>query len=209
MKKEQFRQVQKNLLKKRLHFSFRQNFKVFKECFFLAKKFKAKNILLYTALNYEPNLLLFRRKFSKKHKLFVPFMQDKSLKIVKFRLPLFKKNFGILEPNDSFVKAKIDLAIVPVIGIDRTFRRIGHGQGFYDRFFENFKQKPLVIFTQSFHALSKEKFTQKHDILGEFYISPYRKYHRKEYKNDNNYCTYRRYNRLRNRIFACQKNERS
>ncbi|VUA74320.1 5-formyltetrahydrofolate cyclo-ligase [Campylobacter coli] len=83
-------------------------------------------------------------------------MQDKSLKIVKLRLPFIKKRFGVLEPMDSFLKTKIDIAIIPVIGVDRELKRIGHGQGFYDRFFENLNYKPLVIFAQSINAISEK-----------------------------------------------------
>ncbi|HBD8784203.1 TPA: 5-formyltetrahydrofolate cyclo-ligase, partial [Campylobacter jejuni] len=97
-------------------------------------------------------------------------------KIVKLRLPFIKKRFGVLEPIDSFFKAKIDLAIVPVIGVDKNLKRIGHGQGFYDRFFENLNYKPHIIFVQSIDALSQNNLTQKHDISGKLYINPYKKY---------------------------------
>ncbi|EAK2849602.1 5-formyltetrahydrofolate cyclo-ligase, partial [Campylobacter coli] len=146
--------------------------------------------------------------FSKNHKLFVPFMQDKSLKIVKLRLPFIKKRFGVLEPMDSFLKTKIDIAIIPVIGVDRELKRIGHGQGFYDRFFENLNYKPLVIFAQSINAISEKKLTQEHDIAGEFYINPYKKYYKKDNKYDRiTYRTYNRYSRSWNRIFSCKKNQ--
>ncbi|EAC1884000.1 5-formyltetrahydrofolate cyclo-ligase, partial [Campylobacter jejuni] len=145
---------------------------------------------------------------NKNYKLFVPFMQDKSLKIVKLRLPFIKKRFGVLEPIDSFFKAKIDLAIVPVIGVDKNLKRIGHGQGFYDRFFENLNYKPHIIFVQSIDALSQNNLTQKHDISGKLYINPYKKYYKKERKNDRiTYRTYSRYSRTRYRIFSCKKNQ--
>ncbi|MFX3626796.1 5-formyltetrahydrofolate cyclo-ligase [Campylobacter sp. LH-2024] len=204
MQKIHFRTLQKTKLKKYPNLHFKQDFQIFKECFYIIKKLKAKKILIFIPLAYEPNLVKFRHLLSKKCILFVPFMQDKSLKIVKLRLPFIKKRFGILEPMNSFLETKIDLAIVPVIGIDKNLKRIGHGQGFYDRFFANLHYKPNIIFTQSIHALSEKKITQNHDIMGEFYINPYRKYYRKENKNDrvnNRICI--RYNRHRNRIPNC------
>jgi len=50
----------------------------------------------------------------------------KAFRLVKYRLPYKDKNFGVKEPNISkdFYK-KIDLSIVPAIGIDIDFRRIG------------------------------------------------------------------------------------
>ncbi|EKD4909745.1 5-formyltetrahydrofolate cyclo-ligase [Campylobacter coli] len=208
MQKTSFRTLQKNRLAQHKKLKFKQDFIVFKECFNLIKKTKAKNILIFIPLGYEPNLLKFRRIFSKNHKLFVPFMQDKSLKIVKLRLPFIKKRFGVLEPMDSFLKTKIDIAIIPVIGVDRELKRIGHGQGFYDRFFENLNYKPLVIFAQSINAISEKKLTQEHDIAGEFYINPYKKYYKKDNKYDRiTYRTYNRYSRSWNRIFSCKKNQ--
>lgn len=104
------------------------------------------------------------------------------------------------------MKTKIDIAIIPVIGVDRELKRIGHGQGFYDRFFENLNYKPLVIFAQSINAISEKKLTQEHDIAGEFYINPYKKYYKKDNKYDRiTYRTYNRYSRSWNRIFSCKK----
>ena len=204
MQKQFFRQSQKKRLKQHILFKFKQDFQVFKECFILIKKFKAKKILIFTPLPHEPNLLRFRNKLNKNKQIFVPFMQNKSLKIVKLRLPLTRKKFGIFEPNNSFLKTKIDMAIVPVIGVDRIFKRIGHGQGFYDRFFESLKYKPLIIFIESIDSFSEKILTQKHDITGKFYINPYKKYFRKESKNDSSRCcSYRRYNRHWSRIFSC------
>ncbi|TKX31763.1 5-formyltetrahydrofolate cyclo-ligase [Campylobacter estrildidarum] len=209
MQKTHFRELQKLRLKQHKKFYFKQDFKIFKECFKLIKKFKTKKVLIFIPLSYEPNLIKFRHLFSKKCILFAPFMQDKSLKIVKLRLPFIKKRFGVLEPMNSFLEIKIDLAIVPVIGIDRDLKRIGHGQGFYDRFFENLSYKPYIIFTQSIDAFSEKNITEKHDIMGEFYINPYKKYFRKENKNDRvSNRTYNRFNRSWNRIFSCQKNQR-
>ncbi|EDO8634728.1 5-formyltetrahydrofolate cyclo-ligase [Campylobacter jejuni] len=208
MEKTDFRALQKIRLFKHSKLNFKQDYKIFKECLKIIKLFKAKNILIFIPLHYEPNLIKFRHILNKNYKLFVPFMQDKSLKIVKLRLPFIKKRFGVLEPIDSSFKAKIDLAIVPVIGVDKNLKRIGHGQGFYDRFFENLNYKPHIIFIQSIDALSQNNLTQKHDISGKLYINPYKKYYKKERKNDRiTYRTYSRYSRTRYRIFSCKKNQ--
>jgi 5-formyltetrahydrofolate cyclo-ligase len=56
----------------------------------------------------EPNLIMLRRKLAKKCTIFVPFMVDKSLKMVKLRLPLFVSKFGIKEARDSNAYKKKD-----------------------------------------------------------------------------------------------------
>ncbi|TEY03617.1 5-formyltetrahydrofolate cyclo-ligase [Campylobacter sp. US33a] len=205
MSKENFRSKQKKELKKYIKKAPIQNYKIFKSIQEIIKKQRCKKILLYIPLPYEPNLLLFRRKFCKNCTIFVPFMQDESLKIVKLRLPFGRKKFGIYEPNNSFVNVKIDLAIVPVIGADANFRRIGHGNGFYDRFFANLNYRPLIIFTQSLNGLCKVNLSEKYDIQGDFFINPFKKYYRKIKNAKHNYCTYSRYNRRWDWIFSCQK----
>ena len=204
-KKENFRKKAKRALIRHSKSSFLRNFCVFKEVMKIIKATKARRVLLYLPLSFELDLHRFRRKFSKKCQLFVPFMQNQSLKMVKLRVPFYKKRFGIYEPMNSFFVSKIDLAIIPVIGVDRDLKRIGQGFGFYDRFFENLSYDPLLIFVSATRSLSKEKLAQKHDIQADFYINPYEKFHRKELKNayNANYRIYRRYHRRWDRIFSC------
>lgn len=201
--KESFRKRQKASLLRHKQRAFVRNFAVYKEVMRVIEFYKAKSILLYLPLPYEPNLARFRNKFAKKCKIFVPFMQDTSLKMVKLRSPFYKKSFGIYEPNNSFYVAKIDMAVVPVVGVDRNLKRIGHGFGFYDKFFENFTDKPLLVFVSATKALSRQNLCQKHDIQADFYINPYEKFYRKE-KNARSYnCIYRRFHRRWDRIFGC------
>ncbi|MDO4673742.1 5-formyltetrahydrofolate cyclo-ligase [Campylobacter sp.] len=202
MQKELFRQEQKRRLKQNARLKFKKDFLILKDCLQLIKRMKARKILIFLPLYYEPNLVRFRRILSKNCELFVPLMQDKSLKIVKLRLPFSKKRFGVLEPNNSFLSVRLDVAIVPVIGVDCMMKRIGHGQGFYDRFFANLKQEPRIIFVQSIEALSEVKLTKSHDIAAKFYLSPHKKYFKKEKKNDSTHRTYRRFSRHWDRIFA-------
>jgi 5-formyltetrahydrofolate cyclo-ligase len=87
----------------------------------------AKNILLYIPLDIEVDTTLLINELRKEKKIvYVPFMEDDSFKIVKYRLPLHKKKFNIKEPTNSFLKPnKIDLAVVPIVGIDVLNKRIG------------------------------------------------------------------------------------
>ena len=99
-------------------------------------------------------------------------MQGESFKIVKYRLPLHKKRFGIKEPNNSFFKArKIDLAIVPVVGIDKLGKRIGFGKGMYDRFFSNLGYKPTMVFTQLVLCKSEKILSNDYDIQADYIIT--------------------------------------
>lgn len=109
-----------------------------------------KNILLYIPMDIEVDVtpLINSLRKSGRYNVFVPYMEGESFKIVKYRLPLKIKKFNIKEPLNSHFKAKIDLAIVPVIGVDGVNKRIGFGKGMYDRFFDRLDYKPTIVFTQ-------------------------------------------------------------
>ncbi|MGE0052235.1 MAG: 5-formyltetrahydrofolate cyclo-ligase [Arcobacter sp.] len=138
------------------------------------KKSESKNILLYIPLGIEVDikpLIVTLRKMKSKN-VYVPFMQGDSFKIVKFRLPLYKKKFAIKEPNNSFLKPnKIDIAIVPVVGIDAVNKRIGYGKGMYDRFFDRLDYKPTIIFTQLILCKSKKILSDNYDIQADYIIT--------------------------------------
>lgn len=137
------------------------------------KRSDSKNILLYIPLGIEVDvkpLIISLRKIRKS--VYVPFMQGDSFKIVKYRLPLYKKRFGIKEPNNSFLKAKkIDIAIVPMVGVDAIGKRIGFGKGMYDRFFGNLGYKPIMVFTQLILCKSEKILSESYDIQANYIIT--------------------------------------
>jgi 5-formyltetrahydrofolate cyclo-ligase len=142
----------------------------------LIKKTKAKNILFYVPMKQEIDVYKLLKKLRKKSNcnIFVPFMEGVSFKMVKFRLPLSRRRFGIFEPNNSFARGKkIDLAIVPVLGVDGAFRRIGFGKGMYDRFFESLPYKPNIAFVELAECFTPSLVGEAHDIQADIYITPY------------------------------------
>ena len=148
----------------------------------LIKSLKAKNILFYIPLKSEVDVLKLlqsvRRETQKN--IFVPFMEGVSFKMVKFRLPLYKRRFGIREPKNSLLKVRrIDLAIVPVLGVDGAFRRVGFGKGMYDRFFESLPYRPYIAFVELDECFTKEIISEVHDIQADIYITPYKTIKRK------------------------------
>lgn len=136
----------------------------------------AQNIMLYLPLSTEVNLYpLIQRLRKEKKMLYVPFMEGASFRLVKYRLPLKKKQFGIKEPFDSkqYRVKTIDIAIVPIVGVDATYRRVGFGKGMYDRFFE--KQNKTIkqtIFVARKLCYSKEIVTDHYDVVADLIITP-------------------------------------
>ncbi|CAA6821777.1 MAG: 5-formyltetrahydrofolate cyclo-ligase (EC [uncultured Sulfurovum sp.] len=135
---------------------------------------KSKTIMLYIPLKIEVNIssLILRLRREKKV-LLVPFMEGESFSLVKYRLPLSKKQFGVKEPkNTNNYKHRIDLAIVPIIGTDETLRRVGFGKGFYDRFFEkNHARINKILFVGREYCVSSKIISDDHDVKGDFYMT--------------------------------------
>ena len=131
-----------------------------------------KNILIYFPLGFEADIRKTIIHLRKKNNLFIPFMENESFKIVPFRLPLQKKKFDIYEAGNSLRKIrKIDIAIVPVVGVDGNLQRIGFGKGMYDRFFDKLKKKPYTIFIQSKICFTKEYVCDHYDVKGDILLT--------------------------------------
>jgi len=134
---------------------------------------KRQNILFYYPLPNEIDIRKTLQKIRKKHNVYLPFMVGKSFKMVPFRLPLKKKRFGILEAGNTFRNIKkIDIAVVPIVGVDGNLQRIGFGKGMYDRFFAKLQKKPYTIFIQSQLCHTKEKICDVYDVMGDIVITP-------------------------------------
>jgi 5-formyltetrahydrofolate cyclo-ligase len=155
--------------------NYRQDKIVSKKLYNYIKESGSRVVMLYIPLKIEINISNLIIQLRKENvTLLVPFMVGKSFRLVKYRLPIKVKKFGVKEPNisNNFYK-KIDLAIVPVIGMDKTFRRVGFGKGFYDRFFEKHaKIINMVLFVGRKSCICSEIITDDYDVEGDFYITP-------------------------------------
>jgi len=111
---------------------------------------KGRSVLLFWPLGTEPDIRpLIHRLRREGWRVYLPFMEGASFRMVPFRYPLKRKKFGIFEAGTSTKKIKkIDIAVVPAVGVDGRVRRIGFGKGMYDRFFATLGTKPKTIFVQ-------------------------------------------------------------
>ncbi|SFZ97712.1 5-formyltetrahydrofolate cyclo-ligase [hydrothermal vent metagenome] len=149
---------------------------VLKRLYEIIKNNDAKSVMLYLPLNSEINTYpLIKRLRKEKVKIYVPFMEGKSFRLVKYRYPLEKKHFGLKEPKDSKQHRikKLDIAIVPIVGMDVTFRRVGFGKGMYDRFFEKeIKNINKIVFVARALCYSEEIITNHYDIQADMVVVP-------------------------------------
>jgi len=173
--KNYFRRESLKQLRKVIKRAYKKDKLIVSELYRYIQKTHAKSIMLYLPLKSEVNLyplIAYLRKQRKE--VYVPFMEGESFRLVKYRLPLHNKQFGIKETNNSnqFRKKKIDIAIVPIVGVDSTLRRVGFGKGMYDRFFEKeIKNINQVIFVARELCYSEEIITNHYDVQADMIIT--------------------------------------
>ena len=176
-KKASFRKIALKELRKRKINSYKKDKIIINRLLKLIKKNGYHNIMLYIPLKTEVDISgLIKLLRENRYNLFVPFMdskeEGKSFKLVKYRLPLYVKKFGIKEPKKSKLRIKnIDLAIVPILGIDKNYKRVGFGKGMYDRFYEKFGKNikdTLFISRELFYT--KEIITDSYDIEADYIL---------------------------------------
>ena len=172
-KKALFRKTVLKKIRKKTINSYKKDKIIINRLINLIKKNRYRNIMLYIPLETEVNITgLIKLLRENRYNLFVPFMENKSFKLVKYRLPLYRKKFGIKEPKNSRLRIKnIDLAIVPILGIDKNYKRVGFGKGMYDRFYEKFgKNINDTLFISRDLYYTKEIITDSYDIEAKYIL---------------------------------------
>ena len=168
-----FRHWAKKRINLRDAYSFADSAKVNAQLENIISTYNPHSILFYLPMPHEVDVRKVLNKERKKRSIYVPFMVDDSFKMVAYRQPLRRGKFNINEPRNSFVNIKhVDMIIVPILGIDKTYRRIGFGKGMYDRFYERLKKKPLVIFLQTTLCYTSSVITDDYDIKADYVITP-------------------------------------
>jgi 5-formyltetrahydrofolate cyclo-ligase len=140
----------------------------------LIRRHRAKKVLMYWPLPFEADLRKLLWALPREAEVYLPFMEDVSFKMVPFRLPLTRKKFGIYEAGNTLKNInKIDIAIVPAVGVDAEGRRIGFGKGMYDRFFPRLKKKPVIIFVQLEACVSDAFICDHYDVKADWLVTPH------------------------------------
>lgn len=149
---------------------------------FFMRARKPRRLLVYIPLEGEANIWgvinhLRKRKSSKGYDLLVPKTsleaRGAGFRVVKFCLPLIKTKFRLKEPLSRALESikHIDLAVIPVLAVDKNLKRIGFGKGMYDRFFASLKARPFSIFVSKKRYISPRPLCEAHDIGADIYVS--------------------------------------
>ncbi|MFP6352214.1 5-formyltetrahydrofolate cyclo-ligase [Helicobacter pylori] len=142
-----------------------------------------QNILLYSPLRHELDIRSLILKLRQKNKrVWLPksikkgtHFSKEGFTIAPFRLPL--RRFGWFdEPSLSrYYKQELDCIVVPILGMDTSFRRVGFGLGMYDRslppLFKRQLKRPLIVFVSRELAIANGVLTDAYDIEADLYMN--------------------------------------
>ena len=139
-----------------------------------------KRILVYQSIDKEPSIKeTIELAWQKNIEVYIPKVMSKE-KIIINRLKknssYSKNKFGIKESNDldTVELNEIDLAVLPLVGIDINGFRLGYGGGYYDRFFNQeseLSRKPFIICVGYAFQVLEFSFAEDHDLKCDLVIT--------------------------------------
>ena len=165
-KRKSMEKKQKNILDKEL-----------REKLFDSEKYKnSKIIFVYVSIEEEINTIkIIKRAFSDEKTVTVPkIMKNGEMRALKINsLDELKIGyFNILEPNENAedLSEIVDLTIVPGLAFDKKNKRLGYGGGFYDRFFEKYKNSFKISLCYDYQFV-ETVYAEKYDVSVDMIIS--------------------------------------
>ncbi len=139
-----------------------------------------KRILVYQSIDNEPSIKeTIELAWQKDIEVYIPKVISKERIIINrlMKNSSYSKNkFGIKESNDSDIVElnEIDLAVLPLVGIDIDGFRLGYGGGYYDRFFNQGSElsgKPFIIGAGYAFQILEVSFAEGHDLKCDLVIT--------------------------------------
>lgn len=87
---------------------------------------------------------------------------------------LVEKDYNILEPENPILTKndEIDIVITPLLAFDINGFRVGYGKGFYDKFFNAFKNQPIKMGLSMFEPIKKISNLNSFDIPLNICVTP-------------------------------------
>ena len=122
---------------------------------------KNKIICVYIPLKSEIDI---NDKLFGYQKILTTYLDNKTLKICKYKKPFKKNKLNVFEPENPSAESEVDVFLIPGIAFTVDGKRLGRGGGFYDQMLK-FYPKSLKIGLTSNDRILKDIPTEDHDIF--------------------------------------------
>ena len=122
---------------------------------------KNKIICVYIPLKSEIDI---NDKLLGYKKILTTYLDNKTLKICKYKKPFKKNKLNVFEPETPSAESEVDVFLIPGLAFTVDGKRLGRGGGFYDQILK-FYPKSLKIGLTSNDRILKDIPTEDHDIL--------------------------------------------
>ena len=116
----------------------------------LAEFAEARTVALYWSLDGEVSTHDLVGRYASSKRIVLPVVDGATMHfgvVAPDCSNLTEGAFGVMEPRDGEVcpPEEIELMVVPGVAFDREGGRLGHGKGYYDRYFELYKGPKVGI----------------------------------------------------------------
>jgi len=122
---------------------------------------KNKIICVYIPLKSEIDI---NDKLLGYKKILTTYLDNKTLKICKYKKPFKKNKLNVFEPETPSAESEVDVFLIPGLAFTVDGKRLGRGGGFYDQILKIYP-KSLKIGLTSNDRILKDIPTENHDIL--------------------------------------------
>ena len=122
---------------------------------------KNKIICVYIPLKSEIDI---NDKLFGYQKILTTYLDNKTLKICKYKKPFKKNKLNVFEPETPSAESEVDVFLIPGLAFTVDGKRLGRGGGFYDQMLK-FYPKSLKIGITSNERILEDIPIEDHDIL--------------------------------------------
>tara|TARA_B100000427_G_scaffold300929_1_gene283732 strand:+ start:706 stop:1209 length:504 start_codon:yes stop_codon:yes gene_type:complete len=122
---------------------------------------KNKIICVYIPLKSEIDI---NDKLLGYKKILTTYLDNKTLKICKYKKPFKKNKLNVYEPETPSAESEVDVFLIPGLAFTVDGKRLGRGGGLYDQMLK-FYPKSLKIGLTSNDRILNDIPTEDHDIL--------------------------------------------
>ena len=122
---------------------------------------KNKIICVYIPLKSEIDI---NDKLFGYQKILTTYLDNKTLKICKYKKPFKKNKLNVYEPETPSAESEVEVFLIPGLAFTVDGKRLGRGGGFYDQILK-FYPNSLKIGLTSNDRILNDIPTEDHDIL--------------------------------------------